>query len=213
VRPAPAAALPRPAEPAQQEPAKIEAAAGLPADAGEAWRLASVTLDGLAADFAGTAAHATWRDGVLEVTLPANAATAASFLKRPEVTAAIGQALRGLAGRAVPHSFVVASAAAVQEPSSAPPAPRPVAPSQAALLREAADHPLVAHARTLFDAAIRTVEPPRVRQPQPVAVGPAVGERSADPAAVGDAAAVDGADAGADDQPDESPLDAGDDDG
>ena len=81
------------------------------------------------------------------------------------------------------------------------------------LLREAADHPLVAHARTLFDAAIRTVEPPRVRQPQPVAVGPAVGERSADPAADGDAAAVDGADAGADDRPDESPLDAGDDDG
>lgn len=212
VPPAPAAALPRAPEPAQQEPEKVEAT-GLPADAGEAWRLASGTLDGLAADFAGTAAHATWRDGVLEVTLPANAATAASFLKRPDVAAAIGRALRGLAGRAVPHSFVVASAAAVQEPSPAPAAPRSAAPSQAALLREAADHPLVSHARTLFDAAIRSVEPPRVRQPQPAAVGPAVGERSADASPVGDHAAVGGSEADADDQPDESPVDAGDEDG
>jgi hypothetical protein len=38
--------------------------------------------------------------------------------------------------------------------------------TQASLLREAAEQPLVAHARTLFDAAIRKVEPPRPREPR-----------------------------------------------
>jgi hypothetical protein len=35
--------------------------------------------------------------------------------------------------------------------------------SHAAMLRDAAEHPLVAHVRTLFDAAVRKVEPPRPR--------------------------------------------------
>ena len=40
------------------------------------------------------------------------------------------------------------------------------------MLREVAEHPMVAHVRTLFDAAVRKVEPAR---PQPaVAVQPAV---------------------------------------
>jgi hypothetical protein len=63
---------------------------------------------------------------------------------------------------------------------------RPAA-SQAALLREAAEHPLVLHVRSVFDAAVRKVEPPR---PRPVA-GPveAADGRSADassPAVVAD---------------------------
>jgi hypothetical protein len=41
--------------------------------------------------------------------------------------------------------------------------------TQASLLREAGEHPLVAHARTLFDAAIRKVEPPRPREPRAMA--------------------------------------------
>jgi hypothetical protein len=41
--------------------------------------------------------------------------------------------------------------------------------TQASLLREAGEHPLVAHARTLFDAAIRKVEPPRPREPRATA--------------------------------------------
>jgi DNA polymerase-3 subunit gamma/tau len=210
-RPTPAATGSAAAEPVVDVPAAPTPAAELPADAGAAWRMVCGTLDGLVADFAGTAAHATWREGVLEVTLPANAATAASFLKRPEAAAAIGQVLRGLAGRTVPHSIVIASAStsAVQEAVTAPAAPRPAAPSQATLLREAADHPLVSHARTLFDAAIRTVEPPRVRQPQPAAVGAVAVAQTTEPAAAGDEAA-----AGAvDDELDESPLDAGDEDG
>jgi hypothetical protein len=46
------------------------------------------------------------------------------------------------------------------------------AASQAALVREVLDHPLVARARSTFDAAIRKVEPPRPRPtPAPVAAG------------------------------------------
>ena len=75
--------------------------------------------------------------------------------------------------------------------------------SQAAMLREAAEHPMVAHVRTLFDAAVRKVEPAR---PQPAAaVQPAVaaaGAASAGAAASGDDerdfAATQGADGGED---------------
>ena len=45
---------------------------------------------------------------------------------------------------------------------------------EATLLREAAEHPLVARARTLFDAAIRKVEPPRPREPRLAVPGAAV---------------------------------------
>jgi hypothetical protein len=51
--------------------------------------------------------------------------------------------------------------------------------TQAALLREAAEHPLVAHARTLFDAAIRKVEPPRARDPRPTEPAPTVATMAA----------------------------------
>ena len=60
--------------------------------------------------------------------------------------------------------------------------------SQAALLRETASHPLVAHARTLFDASIRRVE----RRPQPVAAAAAGHPAPAEPAVHDEAAAVHG---------------------
>jgi DNA polymerase III subunit gamma/tau len=63
--------------------------------------------------------------------------------------------------------------------------PRPVA-SQAALMRAAADHPLVAHARTLFDGAIRKVEPARPREAAPASAPPEGG-----PAAAGESALED----------------------
>ncbi len=49
-------------------------------------------------------------------------------------------------------------------------------------MRAASDHPLVAHARTLFDGAIRKVEPPRPREAAPVAASPEplAGRESAD---------------------------------
>jgi hypothetical protein len=75
--------------------------------------------------------------------------------------------------------------------------------SQAAMLREVAEHPMVAHVRTLFDAAVRKVEPAR---PQPAAaIQPAVaaaGAASAGAAASEDDerdfAATQGADGGED---------------
>ncbi|MEX0669796.1 MAG: DNA polymerase III subunit gamma/tau [Pirellulales bacterium] len=152
---------------------------GLPEDASKAWQAATGVLEGLAVDCAVEVTAAAWRDDVLEVSLPAHAATAAAFLRRPEVAASVARALESLAGRRVRHAVVLAApvanaaaSAAGTEPQSRP-AP---AQSQAAMLREAGEHPLVAHARTVFDAAIRKVEPPRSREPRPLApVAVAVG--------------------------------------
>jgi len=163
VEPAPSAVAPPP-------PAAITPTPELPADASAAWKAASATLEGLAGDCAAEAIGAAWRDDQLEVTLPAHATAAGAFLRRPEISAAISRALESLAGRRVRHAIVMIEAAA--EPVVATPAeqPRPVSvQTQASLLREAGEHPLVAHARTLFDAAIRKVEPPRPREPRATA--------------------------------------------
>jgi DNA polymerase-3 subunit gamma/tau len=172
-----AAATPAATSPAAQrsitEVSSPEAAPpGLPEDASEAWQAAAGVLEGLASDFAAEVTAAVWRDDVLEVSLPAHAATAAAFLRRPEMAASVARAIESLAGRRVRHAVVlaapvttVAAAAVGTEPQSRP-AP---AQSQAALLREAGEHPLVAHAQTVFDAAIRKVEPPRSREPRPAA--------------------------------------------
>jgi DNA polymerase-3 subunit gamma/tau len=155
-----------------QDTAPASVAGGeLPTAAGEAWQRVVAGLEGLAADFAAEAQTAVWRDDVLEIVLPAQATTAASFLRRPEVAAAITQALESLAGRRVRHAITLAppsaaDAAVVQQRPAA-------AQTQVALVRGAADHPLVAHACAVFDAAIRKVEPPRVREPRP-ATGPVV---------------------------------------
>jgi hypothetical protein len=67
---------------------------------------------------------------------------------------------------------VAAAADTEGRASSAAERGRP-AMSHAAMLRDAAEHPLVAHVRTLFDAAVRKVEPPRPR-PAAAAALPAV---------------------------------------
>ncbi len=156
---------PAPAErpPTVPTPEPAAPAAGLPADAAAAWRAGTEALGGLAADLAETATSVAWRDDVLEVTMPGAAGTAAAYLRRPEVAAGIGKALSELAGRAVRFTLVVAPAAAGRAAAAAS-RPTP-AVSQATLLREAAEHPLVARARALFDAAIRKVDPPRPREP------------------------------------------------
>ena len=153
--------------------------ASLPPDPLDAWRRGAETVGGLAVDFADLASRAAWRDDVLEVVLPASASNAASFLRRPEIAAGLTRALTELVGRPVRHSLVIDSspkpvaAAADSEgrASSAAERGRP-AMSHAAMLRDAAEHPMVAHVRTLFDAAVRKVEPPRPRPA--VAVQPAV---------------------------------------
>ena len=156
-------------------PAAIAPTLELPADAAAAWKAASATLEGLAGDCAAEAIGAAWRDDLLEVTLPAPAATAAAFLRRPEVSAAIARALESLAGRRVRHAIVMAEATAGPAVTKPAEQPRTVSvQTQASLLREAAEQPLVAHARTLFDAAIRKVEPPRPREPRVAVPGAAV---------------------------------------
>jgi hypothetical protein len=154
------------------------AAASLPDDPLAAWRAASEACGGLAVDFAATAASATWRDHQLEVSFPATAATAVAFLNRTEVMAAIVKSLAGMAGRPIVCRLVTSEPAAAEpkrpdaRQESRRESARPAAASQVALLREAADHPLVAHARDLFDAAIRRVEP-RQRRPNEEAARPA----------------------------------------
>jgi DNA polymerase III subunit gamma/tau len=180
---------PRPADsagslPEQVPPVSAAPAAempSLPADPLDAWRRGAEAVGGLAVDFAELASRAAWRDDVLEVVMPGSAGNAASFLRRPEIAAGLTRALTELAGRAVRHSLVIDSspepaARAAQSDGRADGAVergRPVI-SQAAMLRDVAEHPMVTHVRTLFDAAVRKVEPPR---PQPAAaVQPAVAQ-------------------------------------
>jgi DNA polymerase-3 subunit gamma/tau len=152
----------------------------LPADAHATWHAVAATLDGLLADFAAEAVSAAWRDECLEVTLPATATTAAAFLRRPESTAAITRGLAAAVGRRVRHAVSLAEADADAVAATPVPAqpPRPVV-SQAALLREVSEHPLVAHAMTVFDAAIRKVEPRRPRPPVAVPAGAAAPDQTA----------------------------------
>jgi hypothetical protein len=139
----------------------------LPADPRAAWLQACETVGGLAADFAAAATEVRWNDGVLEVVIPAAATTAATFLRRPEAAAGIARALSDVAGQPLRHTIVVSQAAPAEGlPGPAVERPRPV-PSQAALLRDVMDHPLVTQARTLFDAAVRKVEPARPADPVP----------------------------------------------
>lgn len=139
-----------PVDPAPSQPVVVTS------DPVEAWRAATSALGGLAGDFAATATVVRWNEDELEVAIPASAAAAHSFLARPEVASGIGEALRGIVGRQVRYRI-----APVADPvESAPIERRPRTQfSQSALIREAMDHPLVAHARVLFDATVRRVEP------------------------------------------------------
>ena len=161
------------AEPPQESRAEPAAETALPADSLGAWHRAGEAVGGLAADFAALASRAAWRDDLLEITLPSTAANAVSFLRRPEIASGLTQALADIVGRPIRHAIVIDASvetALASHRRGAGPAPgaRPAA-SQSALLRESLEHPLVLHALTLFDAAVRKVEPPR---PRPAAAVP-----------------------------------------
>lgn len=164
-------------------PASADAPLSLPVDPLEAWRQAAEAVGGLAVDFGEMAQRAVWRDDVLEVVLPAASGNAASFLRRPEIAARLSRVLSEMAGRPVRQSLVIdaAPAAGSAGPDSQGRAPgaaergRP-AVSQAAMLREASEHPLVMHVRTLFDAAVRKVEPPRPRPSVAAVTNPSTGK-------------------------------------
>ena len=145
---------------AAEPPAVVESAEPV-----DIWRRAGETVGGLAADFAAEATAVTWRGDVLEATIPASAATAISFLRRPQTVASLATAASELVGRAVKTVLVVGenepTAAPEHSPAANEPGPRRPVASQSALVREAMEHPFVVHARQVFDAAIRKVEPPR----------------------------------------------------
>jgi DNA polymerase III subunit gamma/tau len=184
-RPQASAAVPRPrekktpdrplnsraeAEATVDPPAAAAAPAALPAAEPLAvWRRAGEAVGGLVADFAAEAIRVRWQGDLLEATIPVSAATAITFLRRPQTAASLAAAASEIVGRAVRTTVIVdenASAPAPEAPPSAhEPPPRRPAASQSALVREAMDHPFVVHARQVFDAAIRKVEPPR--QPPP----------------------------------------------
>ena len=119
-------------------------------------------------ELAATAVRAAWRGDLLEVELPAAGGTSAAFLRRPETAATLVRTLTGMAGRGIRVEVKTAppepAATAVSRPTSAA--------SAAALVREAADHPLVAHARALFDAAIVRVEAGRPGEPAATPTNP-----------------------------------------
>lgn len=143
-----------------------------------AWNQAGAAVGGIAEDFAAMAAAAFWQEGSLRVELPAAATAAAAFLGRPEIVGQLQQALAKVVGQTCRYAvacraadFPETVAGAAGEPPAAGLRAEPVAGrargvSSAALLRETMEHPLVSHARTIFDAAIRKVEPPR-RPPPP----------------------------------------------
>ena len=160
----------------------------------EAWNEAGAAVGGIAEDFAAMAASAAWEGTSLRVELPAAGTSAAAFLSRPEIVTQLQEALAEVTGR--PCRYAVSCRKAEPAAASAPggrPAvdanrAEPAAErsrgrglSSAALLRETMDHPLVSHARTIFDAAIRKVEPPRRPPPETVqAAESGVADPSAD---------------------------------
>ena len=89
---------------------------------------------------------------------PAKAAQPANGQESPPAAASVAPVAAVAAAAAV-----AARVAPVATPPASPP---PRARSQVALIRAATDHPLVTHARTLFDAVVRKVEPPRTREPE-----------------------------------------------
>ncbi|MFM8282531.1 MAG: DNA polymerase III subunit gamma/tau [Planctomycetaceae bacterium] len=158
---------------AEDRPTAVVSAVDPAGDPLAVWRECGRIVGGLVADFADLAVRAVWRDGLLEVALPADsAATATPFLGRPDVITALQAQLTALVGRPARLAF------GVDSPPPADPTPHdkaaagaPARPpagrggqSVAALVREATGHPLVARARELFDAAIVRVDPPRERR-------------------------------------------------
>ncbi len=160
--------------------------------ASDAWQQSSKSMGGMTADFAATASRISWQGSILEVVLPAEATTALSFLTRPEIAAGLTKALSEMTGREVRQSILVDAPVSVTVPVAAGQkdricAPREISPevrdqfssvpaetakgvepvvvavSQKVLLREALEHPLVIHVQKVFDAAVRKVEPPRMR--------------------------------------------------
>jgi hypothetical protein len=70
------------------------------------------------------------------------------------------------------------------------------------MLREVSEHPLVLHVRTLFDAAVRKVEPPRPRPVAAAVTNPSTGQPPDAAVAASVAAGEDERDHATDHEPD-----------
>ncbi|MBT4159071.1 MAG: DNA polymerase III subunit gamma/tau [Planctomycetaceae bacterium] len=139
------------------------------------WKNAGEGVGGLASDFANMAISALREADHFKIEFPASARSAIAFLNRPEIAKQFQCALETRVGQSCRFSVVLQEDTTSTKPSSTTPSKsngagngsqqqkaiqQPVI-SSAGLLKETVKHPLVSHALTTFDAAIRKVDPPR----------------------------------------------------
>jgi hypothetical protein len=106
-----------------------------------------------------------------KIEFPASAGSATAFLNRNEITKKFQNALETLTGQSCRYSVALQEkgptdlsgfAPAQNGSSNKPSTPlKKTVISSAGLLKETVKNPLVSHALTTFDAAIRKVDPPR----------------------------------------------------
>jgi DNA polymerase-3 subunit gamma/tau len=135
------------------------------------WKNAGELVGGLASDFAAMAASASQEANHFKIEFPASAASATAFLSRNEIAKQFQSALETLTGQTCRYSVALHEKgttnpsgphAAQNSSSSKPSTPsKKTGMSSAGLLKETVQNPLVSHALTTFDAAIRKVDPPR----------------------------------------------------
>ena len=135
------------------------------------WKNAGELVGGLASDFAAMATSVSQEASHFKIEFPASAGSATAFLSRNEITKQFQSALDTLTGQSCRYSVVLqekgttnssGSIPAQNGSSSTPSTPsKKTVISSAGLLKETVQNPLVSHALTTFDAAIRKVDPPR----------------------------------------------------
>ena len=135
------------------------------------WKNAGELVGGLASDFAAMAASVSQEASHFKIEFPASAGSATAFLSRNEITKQFQSALDTLTGQSCRYSVVLQEKGTTNSSGSIPaqngssskqstPSKKTVI-SSAGLLKETVQNPLVSHALTTFDAAIRKVDPPR----------------------------------------------------
>ena len=117
------------------------------------------------------AASASQEANHFKIEFPASAASATAFLSRNEIAKQFQSALETLTGQTCRYSVALHEKgttnpsgphAAQNSSSSKPSTPsKKRGMSSSGLLKETVQNPLVSHALTTFDAAIRKVDPPR----------------------------------------------------
>ncbi len=137
------------------------------------WKNAGEIVGGLASDFAAMAESVSQEANHFKVEFPASAGSATAFLNRNEITKQFQNALENITGQSCRYSVVLQEEDSAGTPSGSTPSQdgtlnkpskNPLSKtviSSSGLLKEAVQNPLVSHALTTFDAAIRKVDPPR----------------------------------------------------